>query len=125
FKSKIQTGVASVFLTAFLLVMFCSIGILICEQQSPNANIKTAGDAVWWSISTFTTVGYGDVYPTTMEGRILAMVLMMSGIGLFGILSGLAASFFLGSKQRNIVREEDKILTRLESLEKKIDELKN
>jgi voltage-gated potassium channel len=125
FKNRLQTGAASVALTAFLLVMFCSIGILICEQQNPDANIKTAGDAIWWSVATITTVGYGDVYPVTAEGRILAMVLMISGIGLFGTLSGLAASFFLGSRQQTIVHEESKILARLERLEEKIDQLKH
>ena len=124
FKNKLQTGVTSVILTAFLLIMFCSIGILICEQQDPNANIKTAGDAIWWSVTTITTVGYGDKYPVTGEGRIVAMILMISGMGLFGIFSGLAASFFLGSKQQTIVHEESKILARLEKLEEKIDQLK-
>jgi voltage-gated potassium channel len=123
-KNKIQTGVASVFLTSFLLVVFCSIGILICEQQNPDANIKTAGDAIWWSVTTITTVGYGDKYPVTAEGRIVAMILMTAGIGLFGILSGLAAAFFVGSKQGSIVLEESKILVRLEKLEEKIDQLK-
>jgi voltage-gated potassium channel len=123
-KDKLQTGVASVTLTAFLLIMFCSIGILICEQQDPNANIKTAGDAIWWSVTTITTVGYGDKYPVTAEGRIVAMILMTAGIGLFGIFSGLAASFFLGSRQHTIVHEENKILARLEKLEEKIDKLK-
>jgi len=123
-KNKFQTGFASVVLTSFLLVMFCSVGILVCEQDEPTANIKTAGDAIWWSVSTITTVGYGDVYPVTGEGRILAMFLMVSGIGLFGILSGLAASFFVGPKQQSIVHEENKILTRLEKLEEKIDQLR-
>jgi voltage-gated potassium channel len=123
-KDKIKTGVASALLSAFLLVMFCSVGILICEQQNPDANIKTAGDAIWWSVSTLTTVGYGDVYPTTGEGRIVAMILMISGIGLFGMFSGLAASFFFGSRQHTIVHEENKILARLEKLEEKIDQIK-
>jgi voltage-gated potassium channel len=121
-KDKIRTGVASVLLSAFLLIMFCSVGILICEQQNLDANIKTAGDAIWWSVTTITTVGYGDKYPVTAEGRIVAMLLMVAGIGLFGILSGLAAFFFVGSKEQSIVREENKILTRLELLEGKIDQ---
>lgn len=124
FKNKLQTGGASVILTAFLLIVFCSIGILICEQQDPDANIKTAGDAIWWSVTTISTVGYGDKYPVTAEGRIVAMILMISGMGLFGIFSGLAATFFLGSRQQTIVREESKILARLEKLEEKIDGLK-
>ena len=122
-KNKVHTGVASVVVSAFLLVMFCSIGILICEQQDPNANIKTAGDAFWWSVATITTVGYGDVYPVTPEGRVLAMVLMVSGIGLFGILSGLAASFFVGQNRSHVAQEESKILARLDELEEKIDQL--
>jgi len=123
-KDKIRTGVASVLLSAFLLIMFCAVGILICEQHDPDANIKTAGDAIWWSVTTVTTVGYGDKYPVTAEGRTVAMILMVAGIGLFGILSGLAALFFVGSRQQNIVREENKILARLERLEEKIDRLK-
>jgi voltage-gated potassium channel len=123
-KDKIQTGVAGIVLSAFLLVMFCSVAILICEQQDTNANIKTAGDAIWWAMTTITTVGYGDKYPVTALGRIVAMILMTAGIGTFGVLSGLAASFFIGPKQKSIVHEENKILARLEKLEEKIDRLK-
>ena len=122
-KDKMQTGVASVIVTAFLLVIFCSIGVLICEQQNPGANIKTAGDAIWWSVTTITTVGYGDKYPITTEGRIVAMVLMIGGIGLFGILSGLAASFFVGTRQSSHAQEESKILKQLERLEEKINQI--
>jgi voltage-gated potassium channel len=124
FKDKVRTGFASAFLTSFLLVIFCSIGVLICEQPAPQANIKTAGDALWWSVTTITTVGYGDKYPVTSGGRMVAMILMVSGIGLFGIFSGLAASFFVGANQKNIVTEESKILARLEKLEEKIDRLR-
>ena len=123
-KDKIKTGIASVFLSEFLLIMFCAVGILICEQQAPDANIKTAGDAVWWSVTTVTTVGCSDKYPVTGEGRIVAMILMIAGIGFFGMLSGLTASFLIGSKEQGIVLEENKILARLEKLEEKIDQLK-
>jgi voltage-gated potassium channel len=123
-KDKFRTGMASVVLTSILLLIFSSLGILICEQPDPQANIKTADDAVWWSVATLTTVGYGDKYPVTAEGRLLAMVVMVSGLGLFGGLSGLAASFFIGAKGKSIVAEENKILARLEQLEAKIDRLK-
>jgi voltage-gated potassium channel len=124
---KLQTGVASVGLTAFLLIIFCSIGVLICEQQSPHANILTAEDAIWWSVTTITTVGYGDKYPVTTEGRIVAMILMFSGIGLFGVLSGLAASYFLHTKHPEDEQEKseikNEILMRLQKIEEKIDKL--
>ena len=122
-RNKFQTGVASVILTSILLVIFASLGILICERQDPQANIKDANDAVWWSVATITTVGSADKYPVTTEGRFLAMVVMISGMGLFGGLGGLAASFFIGTKEKTIVAEENKILARLEKLEEKIDRL--
>jgi len=123
-KSKFQAGVASVVLTSILLVIFAALGILICEQPDPQANIKTADDAMSWGVATITTVGSADKYPVTTEGRFLAMVVMISGMGLFGGLGGLAASFFIGTKEKTIVAEENKILARLEKLEEKIDRLK-
>jgi voltage-gated potassium channel len=62
-----------------------------------SANIKDAEDAIWWSISTMTTVGYGDRYPVTAEGRLVAGLLMVAGVGLFGTLSGFLAAWFVAS----------------------------
>ena len=123
-RNLFQTGLASVFLTSILLVIFGSLGVLICEQTDPQANIKTADDAVWWTVATITTVGSADKYPVTTEGRLLAMIVMFCGLGLFGGMSGLAASFFIGAKEKTIAAEENKILARLEKLEEKIDCLK-
>src|SRR4030095_13844039 len=94
-QNKQKSVLASVLLTTLLLITFGSISILVAEETAA-ANIKTADDAIWWSVTTITTVGYGDKFPTTMEGRIIAMVLMFSGVGLFGTLSALVASLFLG-----------------------------
>jgi voltage-gated potassium channel len=66
-----------------------------------------------------TTVGYGDKYPTTMEGRVVAMALMFSGVGLFGAFSGLVASFVVGQR-RTDSPELREILARLETLDKKL-----
>jgi voltage-gated potassium channel len=121
FQNKRQGGVASVAFSAFLLVGFSSVSILICERHG-DTNIKTAEDAVWWSVSTFTTVGYGDKYPVTTEGRVLGMILMVGGVGLFGGISGLAASFFLGGQDRKST-ETKEILTRLDQLQVKLDVL--
>jgi voltage-gated potassium channel len=121
-RDKIQSGFASVILTSFLLVTFAAIGILICEQQEPRANIKTAEDAIWWSVATITTVGYGDKYPITAEGRVLAMMLMICGAGMFGLVSGLVASSFIGVK-KDKTDEKTEIIERLKKLEEKIDAL--
>jgi voltage-gated potassium channel len=116
--NKPKSALTSILLTSILLVTFSSVAILITEDR-PGSNIKTAEDAVWWSVSTMTTVGYGDKYPTTTEGRIVAMALMLSGVGLFGALSGLVASFFLGQRE-NVSSELKNILARLEALDQKL-----
>jgi voltage-gated potassium channel len=84
---------ASLLLT-LLLVVLCSIAVLQFEIPA-KGNITGARDAIWWAISTMTTVGYGNFYPTTLEGRIVAVFLMASGVGVFGTLAGLIASWFL------------------------------
>lgn len=100
-KDKLKGGFAAASLTVFLLLCFSSISVLICEQHVPGANIKTAEEAVWWSITTITTVGYGDHYPVTTEGRLVAGVLMFSGLGLFGTVSALTAAMFVGAPKAN------------------------
>jgi len=123
-KDKIKTGIASVLLSAFLLILFCAVGILICEQQDPEANIKTAGDAVWWSVTTITTVGYGDKYPVYRRGKNRGHDIDGCRHRPLRILSGLAASFFIGSRNKASFTRKAKILARLERLEEKIDRLK-
>jgi voltage-gated potassium channel len=122
FQNKIRGGAASAAFTAFLFIAFSSISILICERSN-DANIKTAEDAVWWSVTTFTTVGYGDKYPVTTEGRVLGMILMVAGVGMFAGLSGLMASYFLGG-QDGKSNETKEILARLDQLQAKLDALK-
>ncbi|MGP4012402.1 potassium channel family protein, partial [Streptomyces sp. 4N124] len=77
------------------LLMFGSLAVLSVERESPNGNIKTLGDAVWWSFTTMTTVGYGDHAPTTGLGRILAVGLMLSGIALLGVVTANIAAWFI------------------------------
>lgn len=95
FKNKTQGIFTSALLCAFLMIIFSSIAILQVEID-PDSNIKTAEDAIWWAYVTITTVGYGDKYPVTLEGRIIAAVLMTVGVGLFGIFTGYLASWFVG-----------------------------
>lgn len=89
-----------------MLAMGASMAILNLEKESPDRNIKTPSDALWWSIVTITTVGYGDRYPVTDGGRIVASILMIAGVGLFGTFTGFVASMFV---EPDIKREENEV----------------
>lgn len=129
FQSRTQSGVASVFTITFLVLSLSTVGILIVER-SPESNIRTAGDALWWGITTITTVGYGDRYPVTTGGRALAAALMFTGVGLFGTLSGVIASFFLGDRKNEKPASADasstsnEILIRLDALQQEVGALR-
>lgn len=72
-----------------------SLAVLDAEGASPEANIRTFGDALWWAATTVTTVGNGDRFPTTTEGRIVAVGLMVTGIALVGVVTATLASWFV------------------------------
>ncbi|MBS1773981.1 MAG: ion transporter [Bacteroidetes bacterium] len=98
FKNKAKGAFTSAVLLAISLVIFSAVAILQVENI-PESNIKTAGDAIWWAYVTITTVGYGDKFPVTTEGRIIAAVLMTGGVGLFGTFTAYLASWFVSGKE--------------------------
>jgi voltage-gated potassium channel len=99
FKNKAQGALTSAIILAVLLIIFSSIAILQVEN-APNSNIKTAEDAIWWAYVTITTVGYGDKFPVTTEGRIIAVFLMTAGVGLFGTFTAYVASIFVTDNKK-------------------------
>ncbi len=99
FKSKIQGTMTAVGIITVLIIIFSSISVLSVET-APDSNIKTAEDAIWWTIVTITTVGYGDKYPVTSEGRLIGIMLMISGVGLFGTYAGYIASLFANANKK-------------------------
>jgi voltage-gated potassium channel len=80
-------------LTATMVVlMVCSTLVLQAESHADDANITTGGDAVWWAIVTITTVGYGDTYPVTAFGRVVAVFVMVAGVGIIASLASILTS---------------------------------
>ena len=106
FIDKAQGALTSVSILAILIVVFSAIAILQVEHD-PNSNIKTAEDALWWAYVTITTVGYGDKYPVTTEGRLIAFVLMTAGVGLFGTFTAFIATLFVKDQRMKEKQKEE------------------
>ena len=88
-----------VIVTALFLTYLAGIEITMAERGKPGATIESIGDGFWWAITTLTTVGYGDIYPTTTEGRFIAVGLMVSGICVLGFISATVAAWFVKMTQ--------------------------
>jgi len=98
FRKKAKGAFTTAMIIAVLMIIFSSIAILQVEDTK-DSNIKSAEDALWWSYTTITTVGYGDKFPVTTEGRIIAALLMTVGVGLFGTFTGFVASWFVEERK--------------------------
>ena len=86
-------------LAAGMVLCVASILVLQFEGRSPDANIKTGGDALWWAVVTITTVGYGDYYPVTTLGRLTGVSVMFAGVGIIGALASILASILGAAAQ--------------------------
>ena len=84
-----------VFIASIFIAYVAAIQITISERAVESSNIKNFGDGIWWAITTVTTVGYGDKFPTTMEGKFLAVGLMIVGISLMGVITASVAAWFV------------------------------
>lgn len=87
--------IAYVVAAATLAVGVAGLAVLDAERRGDDPNITGYPDALWWAVTTITTVGYGDRYPTTGEGRLVGVGLMLAGIALLGVVTASLASWFL------------------------------
>ncbi|GAB4046842.1 ion transporter [Spirosoma litoris] len=122
FRDKANGTLAVVLLSSFLLMIFGAVAILYAERV-PEANIKNPSDALWWAFVTITTVGYGDKFPVTTFGRLIAAVLMIAGVGLFGTFTGYVANFFVEEDQEHTDSDIKILISEVRQLRKKIEEL--
>lgn len=84
-----------------LVLEFGSLLVLHFEQRAPGASIVTGSDALWYTLVTIATVGYGDEYPVTDLGRLVGVVIIVTGVGIFGTLAGYLADLFLANRRRH------------------------
>lgn len=101
------------------IVVLAAAGATFLAEEQGDGPIDSFGDALWWAITTVTTVGYGDTYPVTPAGRGIAAFLMMAGIAFFGVLTANIAAFFIDqAPSTNIDHQRyDEILHRLDAIE--------
>jgi voltage-gated potassium channel len=128
FRNRANGTLAIVLLSALLLMIFGAVAILSVERV-PESNIKTPSDALWWAFVTITTVGYGDRFPVTTAGRLIAAVLMIVGVGLFGTFTGYVANFFVEEEHhpdqetnelRTLIDEVRQLRAKIEELEDRL-----
>lgn len=117
-----------------LVSFVAALGVYEAERDAPEASITTFGDALWWVLTTITTVGYGDRYPVTTEGRLVAAGLMLAGIAVLGTVTAAIATWFLeqvGAQERAANAQQPTpadwtaVLTELRTLRARVEELES
>ena len=118
FLERKSSGTLLVVVFLVVLVLeFASIGVLAAEKGDPEANIKTGGDALWWAYVTVTTVGYGDKFPVTAAGRLVGVLTLTVGVGLFGTFTAFVANLFLATRKAKRRKPEADARSRLREIE--------
>ena len=133
-KDRAGSSLYVLLLMGVFVLEYGSLAILRVELGAPEANITTASDAIWYTIVTISTVGYGDQYPVTNEGRIIGAVIIVVGVGIFGTFTGYLADFFLSPRKKEAAPPVDaadastekieKLRLRLEEAEAKLTEIR-
>jgi voltage-gated potassium channel len=106
-ESRASATFGATMFLVFVVLELAGASIYAVEEVDPAANIKSAGDALWWGLVTITTVGYGDYYPVTEGGRVIGTFLLFAGIALFSVLTGFIANAFLAPRRRRRSLETD------------------
>ncbi|SEI93987.1 potassium channel family protein [Demequina mangrovi] len=130
-RKGVVKSTQAVVIAVLLLIWIGAVAILDAERGHDGAQIVNFGDALWWALVTMTTVGYGDFAPVTVEGRVVATVIMLIGVALIGVVTASVAAWFVSLTQgQDDAREEEReevtrtqLLARIDELETKIDRM--
>lgn len=109
---------------AILIIYSSALAELKAERYAPDSRITSFPDAVWWAISTITTVGYGDYVPTTKSGRVIAVLLMIGGISLIGVVTATVAHWIVSQVAEEDVDHEAATVAHIQQLRDEIAELR-
>ena len=113
-ENRSQYALFLTMLLALVTVSVSSVIVLQFESKSPDANITTGGDALWWAVVTITTVGYGDQFPVTALGRLTGVMVMFAGVGIIGALASILASLLVAAPPPTEEEEATKALAKIE-----------
>ncbi len=105
-------------LVGFILIIFS--GFLIAGLDPA---VNTPWDGIWWAWVTVTTVGYGDIVPTSTIGRLFASFLILMGIAMFSLLTANFSAFFISRDEKRVVQREERILAKLEQIEMRLSQI--
>ena len=104
-RDRAGSALYALLLMGVLVMQFGSLTVLYLEEDAPDANITTASDALWYTMVTISTVGYGDQFPVTNAGRLAGAVIIVVGVGIFGTFTGYLANLFLSPRKDDVVEE--------------------
>lgn len=124
--SRLKFGrTATAVVIAFIFVTYlASLAVLNAERGAPGAKIETFPDALWWSIVTMSTVGYGEYYPVTTNGRLIAAGVMVVGISLLGLVGASVASSVISRLSGKQVESQDEVKAQVLALTQEIASLR-
>jgi voltage-gated potassium channel len=119
YRKRGRAVCATAAVTSALVALFSSLAILTFENQA-EANIRTAGDGLWWSIYTLANMDYQGHYPVSFEGKIIRLLLVVSGMVLFAVFTGYAASLFIAPEEKEEAHELIALRQEVERLRERV-----
>lgn len=107
--------------TTTAIVVLAGTAVWALERDHPGSNLRTWGDAIWWAITTITTVGYGEHYPVTVWGRVIAVGIMVSGIAIIGAVAAIVAFGFAGRLAQRLEDAVSHVESQVEQVEAEVE----